>query len=145
MKPLPRNRTKKFAPPAFEREKIKRTNSLLWLFEPLESDPSFFRRKLFSFDAAYLDGRLYVAVKDGKEPWAGLLVCTSRERHAELVSEFPELTPHKVLGKWLYLAQTHPAFESMATEIVSLALRRDPRLGVDPSVSRRRSQPTEEL
>lgn len=118
--------------------KSKKKNTLLWLFEPLEDDPRFIQRKLFSFDAAYLDGLLYVAVTNGKEPWCGLLVCTSREHHEALVSEFPQLEPHKVLGKWLYISQSHHDFESTATAVVALALRRDPRLGVESSASRRR-------
>ena len=113
--------------------KLKKKNPLLWLFEPFEDDPRFVQRKLFSFDAAYLDGRLYVAVNDGKEPWSGMLVCTSREHHAALREEFPQLKPHKILGKWLYLSQAHPDFESVAPAIVALALRRDPRLGVESS------------
>ena len=120
------------------KEKAKR-NSFLWLFEPLEDDPRFIQKKLFSFDAAYLDGRLYVAVSDGKEPWSGLLVCTSRQHHASLLSEFPSLKPHKVLSKWLHISPSHPEFESTATTIISLALRRDGRLGVESSsVSRTR-------
>jgi hypothetical protein len=37
-------------------------NSLLYLFEPLEDDPHYLLRKLFSFDAAYLNNVLYIAV-----------------------------------------------------------------------------------
>lgn len=83
--------------------KIKKKNALLWLVEPLEEDPRFVQRKFSHLDAAYLDGLLYVAVRDGREPWSGLLVCTSREHHSALVAEFPQLAPHGVLGKWLYI------------------------------------------
>ena len=114
----------------------KKKNALLWLFEPLLDDPRFVQRKLFSFDAAYLDEKLYLAVTDGKEPWSGLLVCTSKEHHAALVTELPQLTPHKVLGKWLYLSQSHSEFESVATKIVELMRRRDRRLGVEASPRR---------
>lgn len=114
----------------------KKKNMLLWLFEPLLDDPRFVQRKLFSFDAAYLDGKLYVAVSDGKEPWSGLLVCTSKEHHAALLGEFPQLIPHKVLGKWLYCSLSHVEFETVATGIVALALRRDRRLGVASSSPR---------
>lgn len=113
--------------------RIRKKNALLWLFEPLLDDPRFVQRKLFSFDAAYLDGKLYVAVNDGEEPWSGLLVCTSREHHAALLAEYPQLRPHEVLGKWLYLSQSHAEFESVATDMVALALRRDRRLGVESS------------
>jgi hypothetical protein len=122
---------------ALESAKIKKKNPFLWLFEPLQEDPGFFGRKLFSFDAAYLDGRLYLAVKEGSEPWSGLLVCTYHEHHPALLAEFPQLTPHKVLGKWLHLSLSHPEFESTAVEIVSLALKRDLRLGVEPKIRSR--------
>jgi outer membrane protein assembly factor BamB len=114
----------------------KKKNTLLWLFEPLLDDPRFVQRKLFSFDAAYLDGKLYVAVSDGEEPWSGLMVCTAKEHHPALLAEFPQLTPHKVLAKWLYLSLSNTEFERVATEIVALALRRDRRLGVASSSPR---------
>jgi hypothetical protein len=113
------------------KEMIKTKNPLLWIFESLEDDPRFVLRKLFSFDAAYLDGRLYLAVAGGKEPWNGMMLCTSREHHASLRKQFPQLAPHAVLGKWLYLSQTHPEFESVAVEFAELARKRDPRLGVE--------------
>jgi hypothetical protein len=112
--------------------RTKRRNPLLWLYEPLEDDPRFVLRKLFNMDAAYLDGKLYLGVVEGREPWNGLMVCTFREHHAGLQSQFPQLVSHKVLGKWLYLSQSHPAFESVATELVEMARKRDARLGVQP-------------
>jgi hypothetical protein len=111
--------------------KIKPKNPLLWIFEPLEDDPGYFLRKLFSFDAAHLDNRIYLAVYGGKEPWNGLLVCTSREHHASLLTQYPQLVSHEVLGKWLYISQTHPEFESVAVDLAMMVRRRDPRLGVE--------------
>jgi len=119
------------------KEKMKAKNPLLWIFEPLEDDPRFVLRKLFSFDAAYLDGRLYLAVAGGKEPWNGMMVCTSREHHASLRKQFPQLAAHQVLGKWLYLSQAHAEFESVAVELAELARRRDARLGVESKVRMR--------
>jgi hypothetical protein len=118
--------------------KIKAKNPLLWIFEPLEDDPRYFMRKLFSFDTAHLDNRLYLAVSAGKEPWNGLLVCTSREHHASLLGQFPQLVTHKVLGKWLYLSQMHAEFETVALDLANLARKRDPRLGVESNVRARR-------
>ncbi len=109
----------------------KRRNPLLWLFEPFENETRYLQRKFFNMDAAYLDGKLYLAIADGKEPWNGLMVCTSREHHATVRAEFPQLVSHKVLGKWLYLSQAHPEFETVATALVEMALRRDSRLGID--------------
>jgi hypothetical protein len=111
--------------------KSKPKNPLLWIFESLEDDPRYFRRKLFSFDAAHFDNKLYLAVATGLEPWNGLMVCTAHNHQASLRRQFPQLTPHQVLGKWLYLSQTHAEFESVALELAELARRRDPRLGVE--------------
>jgi len=111
--------------------KAKAKNPLLWVFESLEDDPRYFRRKLFSFDAAHFDNKLYLAVAAGQEPWNGLMVCTAHNHQASLRRQFPQLTPHQVLGKWLYLSQTHAEFESVALELAELARRRDPRLGVE--------------
>lgn len=117
--------------------KIKARNPLLWVYDGLEDDPRFVRRKLFSFDAAYLDGRLYLAVAAGEEPWNGLLVCTSREHHESMRRQFPQLVSHEVLGKWLYVSQSHAEFESVALDLAMLARRRDPRLGVESKVKMR--------
>jgi hypothetical protein len=87
--------------------------------------------------AAYLDGKLYLAVADGKEPWNGLMVCVAREHHPAILSEYPQLVSHPVLGKWLYLSRSHPEFESLATELALLARQRDPRLGVEPQRRKR--------
>jgi hypothetical protein len=117
--------------------KIKPKNPLLWIFEPLEDDPRYFQRKFFSFDTAQLDNRIYLAVYSGEEPWNGLLVCTSREHHASLLKQFPQLVSHKVLGKWLYISQSHPEFESVALDLARLARKRDPRLGVESKAKMR--------
>jgi hypothetical protein len=115
----------------------KSKNPLLWIFEPLEDVPGYFTKKLFSFDAAHIGTRLYLAVAGGKEPWNGLLVCTAREHHPSLLAQFHQLTPHKVLGKWLYISQNHSEFESVAMDLATLARKRDPRLGVESKARQR--------
>ncbi|AUT65399.1 hypothetical protein PPGU19_079090 (plasmid) [Paraburkholderia sp. PGU19] len=117
--------------------KRKRENPLVWIFEPLERDPEYSRERFFNFQAAYLDGLLYLAVASGNEPWNGLVVCTSHDRQAGLLEDFPVLAPHPVLGKWLYVSQTHPEFETVAHEMVALARERDPRMGVLPGKRKR--------
>jgi hypothetical protein len=66
-----------------------------------------------------------------------LLVCTSRDRHADLIREFPELAPHPVLGKWLYLSQTQEEFEALAGAVVEVVRRRDSRVGVEPAARKK--------
>lgn len=127
-RPLP------FAPP---RKRITAPrNSLRWIFEPLERDAGYVCKRMFGCDAAYLDDVLYLVAADRGAPWNGLLVCTSKERHAALAQEMPALHPHPVLGKWLYVPQDDAEFETVSARMAALALARDPRVGVAPQRKR---------
>jgi hypothetical protein len=115
-------------------------NSLSWVLEALERDPTFVHKRMFSADAAYIDGRLCLTAGDREEPWNGMLVCTSQAHHASLIEQMPALQPHPVLGKWLYVSQTDPAFESIVPQVTALILARDPRIGVEPKPKRSRKR-----
>ncbi len=133
-----RNPPDPFAPP--RKQRAVRQNSLLWILEPLERDAGYSHRKMFGADAAYLDGLLYLIVADRDDPWNGVMVCTSQDRHAALLANMPSLKVHPVLGKWLYLPQSDDSFESIAATLAELAVARDPRLGVVPKPKARRSK-----
>ena len=120
----------KSAPARFDR--IRPVHPHRWLWEPLETDPTFVLRSMFGAKAAYLDGQLMVCFTASEEPWRGMLVCTDRTRHPALLAEFPELVAHPILPKWLYLSDSSDRFEHTAVRLVSLAKRRDPRIGVAP-------------
>jgi hypothetical protein len=118
--------------------KTRRVHPYQWLWEPLESDPTFLLRPMFGGKAAYLDGRLTLYFSAKKEPWRGVLVCTDRVHHASLLADHPELAPHSILPKWLYLPESADRFESVAERLVLLAKHRDPRLGVSPQPKKRK-------
>ena len=103
-----------------------------WLWESLESDPTFLITAMFGGRSLYLNRKLmlYFSAKD--EPWRGLLVCTDKSRHGILLDDFPMLSPHPVLSKWLYLREKDEAFEVIARQLVSLVAKQDPRIGVEP-------------
>ncbi|WP_233869798.1 hypothetical protein [Paraburkholderia adhaesiva] len=115
-------------------------NSLDWILEALERDAGYLRKRMFGCDAAYIDGLLYLVVADRDEPFNGLLVCTSRDRHAALIEEMPALKPHPVLGKWLYVRQGDAAFEDIVQKMTALVLARDERVGVEPPARKRRGK-----
>jgi len=119
--------------------RAKIPHPLQWIFEPLESEPSFFQKHMFGCQAAYLFGRLVLVLAAGEEPWNGLLVCTSREFHSQLLGEHPSLQPHTVLPKWLYVSQTSDGFEETAQRLVHQALKNDPRIGIEPKSAKRKS------
>lgn len=112
-----------------------------WLWEPLEMDASFVLRAMFGAKAAYLDGKLMLCFCASEEPWRGVLVCTDRPHHPALRTEFPVLAPHPILPKWLYLSESADRFEAVATRLVALARRRDPRLGVLPKPRKSKRTP----
>jgi hypothetical protein len=109
-----------------------------WVWETIESDPSFVLGSMFGTRVAYLDGKLTLCFTAKTEPWRGILVCTDRCHHASLIAEFPSLSPHPVLGKWLYLAESANDFERSAERLSALSRQRDPRIGVSASPKRGR-------
>ena len=113
-------------------------NSLVWIFDAFERDPTYIRKRMFGCDAAYIDGLLCLIAADRGGQWNGLLICTSHDRQAALIHDVPALRPHPVLGKWLYVAQDDPAFETVVEDITALVLARDPRVGVEPKPRRRK-------
>lgn len=121
---------------------VRRPHPYAWLWEPLESDATFVLRSMFGAKSVYLDGKIVLCFSAGEEPWRGVLVCTDTGRHAALQVDFPELTPHPILPKWLYLPERHDRFEPVAASLVRLARRRDPRLGVVPKPRRTRRKAT---
>lgn len=123
--------------------RVRAVHPYAWLWEPLESDPTFVLRSMFGAKAAYLGGKMVLCFTAGEEPWRGVLVCTEREHQPALIADFPELKPHSILPKWLYLPETAPKFEKQAVALVKLARQRDPRIGIIPKprkkFSRRKS------
>jgi hypothetical protein len=112
-------------------------NSLVWIFKAFERDATRHSQADVGCDATYVDGLLCPVAADRDEPWNGLLVCTSQERHAALIEDMPALRPHPVPGKWLYVPQADPAFEDIAERMTSLVLSRDWHVGVEPKPRRR--------
>ncbi len=111
-----------------------------WLWEPLAGEATFVLRSMFGAKAVYLDGKICLCFTAGEEPWRGVLVCTAREHQPALQAEFPELTPHPILPKWLYLPEAADRFETVATKLVQLVRQRDSRLGVVPKPRKRRAK-----
>lgn len=114
-------------------------NSLEWIFEAFEREPTFLQKRMFGCDAAYIDGMLCLVAADRGESWSGLLVCTSQPQHESLIADIPPLRKHPVLGKWLYVPEEDPEFETAVSKLTSLVLARDGRIGVEPKPRRKRN------
>ncbi len=116
----------------FEDREFK-PHPLHWVVEPLINETSYIEKPMFGARGCYLHGQLVLVLASrGREPWKGLLIPTEREHHASLIDEFPELRVHPILGKWLYLQEDTEEFEELASRLVILMARDDPRIGVVP-------------
>jgi len=107
-----------------------------WIFDAFATHPSFFTRRMFGGLAAYLHDRqmlvLVEPTKTGRWKWHGALVCTSYEAHASIRADFPALTPHDVLRKWLWLDSRHDEFEPTMEAVARCMARNDGRFGILP-------------
>ena len=107
-----------------------------WIFEPLEHHASFFTKRMFGGLAAYAHGRqmlvLVEPTKSGRWKWHGVLVCTDHEHHPSIRTDFPALTPHAVLRKWLFIDSAHDDFESTMEAVVKRVAGNDVRFGIVP-------------
>lgn len=112
--------------------KASAVHPLAWVIEPLEPEPSLAVRPMFGGKAVYLHARFVLFLTAKVEPWRGVLVPTVREHHASLQADRASLSPHPILGKWLYLPETAATFERDAGWLVARIRARDPRIGIEP-------------
>lgn len=113
------------------------SHALGWVLEPLEEEEDYIARPMFGCLACYIRGRLVIVLADKEEPWSGVLFPADREHHEAIRADFPVLHPHPVLGKWLYLSQGHPDFESTVESVRDRILQGDPRFGTVPKARKK--------
>jgi hypothetical protein len=111
-----------------------------WIFDAFAGRPTFFTKRMFGGLAAYVHERQRLVhvqpTKTGRWKWHGVLVCTGQEHHASIRAEFPALTPHAVLRKWLYIDSAHEDFEPTMEAVARRMAKDDRRFGVVPVVPR---------
>ncbi len=107
-----------------------------WILDGLQRHPTFFTKRMFGGLAAYLFERqmlvLVEPTRTGRWQWHGVLICTDRDRHAAIRADFPALTPHAVLGKWLFVDSRHDDFETTMEAVARRMAANDPRFGITP-------------
>ena len=113
-----------------------------WILEAFAGRPTFFTKRMFGGLAAYLHERqmlvLVEPTRTGRWKWHGVLVCTGHEHHGSIRADFPALTPHAVLRKWLYIETAHDDFESTMEGVARRMARNDRRFGIVPNSRGRR-------
>ena len=107
-----------------------------WILERFQNEPSFFTRSMFGGLAIYVFGRQMMVLVEptmtGRWTWHGVLICTEHEHQSAIVSEFPQLAPHDVLKKWLYIDSRHEEFERAMERVAGAIANDDQRFGIRP-------------
>jgi len=114
-------------------------HALQWIVESLSNKAGYLQKAMFGCQGCYYDGNLVLVLADREEPWKGILLPVERRHHESLTEEFPQLTPHPILPKWLYLSDETDRFEETTARLVELIKTNDPRLGVTPPKKHRTS------
>ena len=107
-----------------------------WIFQTFEGHPSFFTKRMFGGLAVYLFGRqmmvLVEPTRTGRWKWHGVFICTEHLHQPAIIKEFPQLAPHDILKKWLYIDSRHERFESTMERVAEAIARDDHRFGIRP-------------
>jgi hypothetical protein len=107
-----------------------------WILQVFQNHPSFFTKRMFSGLAVYLFGRqmmvLMEPAKTGRWKWHGVLICTEYAHQPAIIEEFPQLAPHDILKKWLYIDTRHEEFEPTMERVAEAIARDDRRFGIQP-------------
>jgi hypothetical protein len=107
-----------------------------WIFKAFENHPTFFSKRMFGGLAAYLFGRqmlvLVEPTKTGRWKWHGVLICTEHAHQSVIIEEFPQLAPHDILKKWLYIDSRREDFDQTMERVAEAIARDDPRFGIHP-------------
>jgi|SRR5215472_12947986 hypothetical protein len=112
-----------------------------WIFQVFEDHASFFTKRMFGGLAVYLFGRMMMILveptKTGRWKWHGVLLCTDHARQPAILVEFPQLAPHDILKKWLYLDSRDEDFEPVIERVAQAIARDDRRFGILPRPRKR--------
>jgi len=107
-----------------------------WIFQAFENHPTFFSKRMFGGLAAYLFGRqmlvLVEPTRAGRLKWHGVLICTEHAHQPSIIAEFPQLAPHDILKKWLFIDSGCEDFELTMERVAKAISRDDPRFGIHP-------------
>jgi hypothetical protein len=107
-----------------------------WILRAFEDHPSFFTKRMFGGLAVYVFGRQMMVLiepsRTGRRKWHGVLICTDHAQQSAIIEEFPQLAPHEVLKKWLYIDSRHEDFEPTMERVANALAQDDQRFGIHP-------------
>ncbi len=121
----------------------KQLDTLDWIPDLLPKD--HLRKPMFGGFAFYVDSKIVLVIFENEgdrthrgkkynfDLWNGCLFPTERSFHPQITELFPELIPHPVLPKWLYLSVQSENFDSLVEELMKYIRARSALFGVMPT------------
>jgi len=121
----------------------KSPQELLWIEDLLPLD-QYQRKPMFGGFAYYYNSKLILLIfEDAKTTsyknihldypiWHGCLFPSERDKHAIILKNFPILTQHPVLPKWLYLPTVTENFEEELSQIIKNVIKNSDIWGIIP-------------
>ena len=101
-------------------------------------------RPMFGCTAVYVEERIVFILRDKKDPDDGVWVATTKEHHASLRRELPNLRSIRTFGVgetgWQVLPVDAEDFEQSVLLACALVRAGDPRIGKIPRPKRRRGR-----
>jgi hypothetical protein len=130
---------------AFPTDKKRKPTPYEFVLDAINS-LSPYTHPMFGCLAVYVKDRIVLVLRDKatSTPDNGVWLATTKEHHASLLQEFPNMRSIRVLGKpvtgWQVLPADAPDFESSALRACELVLAGDPRIGKVPESRRAKTR-----
>lgn len=101
----------------------KEPGELKWI-EELLPEERYRRKSMFGGFSYYIDEKIILLIFESDDKrWNGVMFPVERELQPQALSKFPQLFPHVILPKWLYLPLNTEGFEELIPDILREVLR----------------------
>ncbi|MFS4459717.1 TfoX/Sxy family DNA transformation protein [Bdellovibrio sp. HCB2-146] len=110
----------------------KEPQELKWIEDLLPED-DYRRKSMFGGFAYYLGEKMILVLfEKGDKNWNGCMFPVEKEFQDQARARFPELKPHLILPKWLYLPIATEGFDDIVSEVIPRVIRRNSFWGSIP-------------
>jgi|GEM_PF-676305 TfoX C-terminal domain. len=101
----------------------KEPGELKWI-EDLLPEGYYHRKSMFGGFSYYIGEKMVLLIFESDDKrWNGCMFPVDKEYQATALASFPQLVPHTILPKWLYLSVNTENFDEVASDIMKHVLR----------------------
>lgn len=123
----------------------KEPQELKWI-EDLLPEGDFRRKSMFGGFAYYMGEKMVLLIFESDDKrWNGCMFPVEKEFHVQALNKFPQLSPHKILPKWLYLPLNTEGFDEVVSDIIKQVLRPTGFWGTIPKAKVKKGKVTKKV